>query len=207
MENNKFTKIISAVLTVILIVTLLCGITAAARPYENLRENLFRLHIIANSNSAEDQALKLAVRDAMLPKVKELFDELDIETFAGDCYAQKTANAARSICGRLSAIAQQAVYACGSTMTAAVMVGYETFPQKTYDTLTVPAGEYHCLRIVLGAGKGENWWCVLYPPLCISPAVAEQYFTKEEMDILSRPEQYRFRFAIWEWLKKRYHVG
>ena len=83
----------------------------------------------------------------------------------------------------------------------------EDFPSIAYNGQIVPKGEYLALRIVIGAGEGRNRWCVLFPPLCFSPAAAEEYFTDREMDILSKPEQFRFRFAIWEWLKKRYHVG
>lgn len=201
-EQHQGLKWVSCFLAAGLICVLLYATYRCAVPYENLRENVFRLHILANSDDLGDQQLKLSVRDDILPLAKELFDGMDIDSFNGSTYAEKAANAAKSCIGALQTAAQQSVYAHGSTQTAAVSVGYEAFPEKQYDDLTMPAGDYWCLRIVLGSGRGHNWWCVLYPPLCLTPAAAEDCFDEEELAILQQPEQYRFRLAVVEWLQK-----
>lgn len=189
-------------ISVILAFVLIWFNLSVSQPQNTLEDKLFRLHILANSDSIEDQALKLAVRDEILPLVKERFDALNLAEFRGSTEAEKAADAARKWTGILSDAAQQAVYRHGSTQTAAVMVGYEHFPDRVYGDYSVPEGDYYCLRIVLGAGKGQNWWCVLYPPLCITPAAAEEYLDAAEMEILTGGKPYRFRFAIWDWICK-----
>jgi stage II sporulation protein R len=198
MNRKKWLVPVAGILAAVL---LLGGIACCAVPYENLRANLFRLHILANSNDPADQSLKLAVRDDLLPLCKELLGS--VEQIEGLTLAESAAKQAEQSLGLLQQAAQQAVYAHGSTQTAAVMISYDPFPQKQYDEITVPAGDYWCLRIVLGSGKGQNWWCVLYPPLCITPATAEESFDAAELQLLNHPEQYRFRLAILEWLRAR----
>lgn len=197
-ENRR--RYIGFTAAVLLFFALLYALWQCAAPYDNLRENVFRLHILANSDDIGDQNLKLAVRDDILPLAKQLFGKMDVTQYDGNTYAEQTANAVRDSLGILSAAAQQAVYAHGSTQTAAVAIGYEPFPEKRYEDIVMPAGNYWCLRVILGAGKGQNWWCVLYPPLCISPASAKEQFDAAELDLLHQPEQYRFRLAILEWM-------
>ena len=75
------------------------------------------------------------------------------------------------------------------------------FPKKIYGDLVMPAGEYDAVRVVLGEGKGKNWWCVMYPPLCIPAATsadAEQFFTKEQEDLLYHSEKYTVRFLLFD---------
>lgn len=201
-RKNKIRYTVNLIAAVSTVLVLLYALYACAKPYEALKDTVFRLHIIATSDSTEDQNLKLAVRDDLLPLAKSLFDQTDIEQYPGETYAEKTASAAKSMIGILSEAAQQSVYANGSTQTAKVCVGYESFPQKQYEDITMPAGDYWCLRVILGDGNGKNWWCVLYPPLCISPATAEDYFEGSELELLNQPDKYRFRLAILDWFEK-----
>lgn len=116
----------------------------------------FRLHVVANSNSATDQATKLMVRDAVVeyltPKLANATDSTEAQTIVEASLKD------------LELIAQGIVAADGYG--AYAQVGDFDFPAKTYGEIEMPAGEYHALRIILGSGEGDNWWCVLYPPLC-----------------------------------------
>lgn len=122
----------------------------------DLQDNLTRLHIIANSDSEPDQAVKLKVRDAALNQIREKINsENGIENIINELpELEKTAN--------------KTLLENGFNYTAKAMYGKFDFPKKTYKNMTLPAGEYYGVRIVLGNGDGHNWWCVLYPPLCTS---------------------------------------
>ncbi|MDE6618571.1 MAG: stage II sporulation protein R [Clostridiales bacterium] len=118
---------------------------------------LLRLHIRANSNDAADQAVKLKVRDAVNDYIaanvkKSTFDEAYREI------GEKLDN--------ISAIADRTLRAHGYTYGAKARLSYEYFPSRMYHDVTVPEGMYDALIIELGSGKGDNWWCVIYPPLC-----------------------------------------
>lgn len=122
----------------------------------DLQDNLTRLHIIANSDSEADQTVKLKVRDAALNQIREKINsENGIENIINELpELEKTANKTLS--------------ENGFNYTAKALYGKFDFPQKTYKNMTLPAGEYYGVRIILGNGEGHNWWCVLYPPLCTS---------------------------------------
>lgn len=127
--------------------------------------SLIRFHVLANSDAPQDQQLKYQVRDAVVayltPKMQEV----------------TTYDQAYAVIGQereaIAAVAKQAVAAAGADYPVAVQLGYFEFPVKTYGTLTLPSGTYQALRIVIGRGEGQNWWCVLFPPLCfISGSIA-----------------------------------
>ncbi|MDE6201774.1 MAG: stage II sporulation protein R [Clostridiales bacterium] len=118
---------------------------------------LLRLHIRANSNDKADQAVKLKVRDAINAYIT---DNIDKSTFD---------EAYREIGERLdtiSAIADRTLRAYGYSYGARAKLSYEYFPSRMYHDVTVPEGMYDALIVELGSGKGDNWWCVIYPPLC-----------------------------------------
>ena len=115
-----------------------------------LQSGIVRMHILANSNSAGDQALKLAVRDRVLSESADSPSLLTDDEILTCCRDE---------------IEKQ-----GYTYPVTIERGQFYFPRKTYDTLTLPAGDYHAVRIVIGSGEGQNWWCVMYPPLCFSNA-------------------------------------
>ncbi len=144
-----------ATAVVILLCALFCGADAAQK---ELAGSVVRLHVVANSDNAEDQSLKLAVRDAVLDVCMPLISDAADAAEAADtlekhreeivCAAEKTASA------------------LGYDYGAAASVAVEPFPTCEYDGFALPAGEYTALRVVIGEGKGHNWWCVVYPPLC-----------------------------------------
>lgn len=122
---------------------------------EDLQDNLIRLHIIANSDSGEDQAVKLRVRDAVLDKMRE-------ET------QNKSRNEIIKSLDEIEKTANRVLEENCFDYTASAVYGKFYFPKKEYRGMTLPAGEYYGVRIVLGNGNGHNWWCVMYPPLCVS---------------------------------------
>ena len=122
-------------------------------------QNLVRLHIIANSDDPADQAVKLKVRDRILREVgAELGSAAD---------ARQALATVRAELGRIEALANDELSKDGHPYGAAAVVGVYDFPDRTYGDLTLPAGRYNALRVVLGEGRGQNWWCVLFPPICL----------------------------------------
>lgn len=121
-------------------------------------DSIFRLHIIANSNSAEDQAVKLEVRDAVL--------EYEAENL-GAVSAAKTREELMAHGAELLEIIEGVLRSNGFDYGAQMLVGTFPFPDREYNGVLYPAGDYDAFRVILGDGAGENWWCVMFPPLCI----------------------------------------
>ncbi|RJQ29654.1 MAG: stage II sporulation protein R [Peptococcaceae bacterium] len=121
-------------------------------------DNLIRLHVVANSDSAADQALKQKVRDEIVRAVGPDFSKT--RDAAG---ARQVAEADL---GYIHAVASRVVRAEGKNYPVSVSLGRYAFPTKAYDYFVLPAGDYEAVRVVIGRGDGANWWCVLFPPLC-----------------------------------------
>ena len=148
--SAKLKRIITLIITICLLFTASCG-------KEKIKEPL-RLHIIANSNSPEDQKVKLTVRDKILnevrgsmPKSKE-----DAELYVFRHMAE------------LESLVNNTLYQNGFNYSCRIESGVFDFPEKDYSGTVYPAGKYEAVRIILGEGIGENWWCVIFPPLCIT---------------------------------------
>ena len=160
-----------------------------------IRENTLRLHILANSDSPADQALKLKIRDAVLSHSGELFSGCDTR--------QKMVSAAQEQLSDIQRIAEQTAMHNGYDLPVTVSVTDMFFETRRYDNVLLPAGTYTAVHIELGEAAGKNWWCVLYPPLCVS--AAQTGFTEEEAQIsdslLQQEElpRYRVRLAVVEW--------
>ncbi len=141
-----------------------CGALISDR--QKLNEELIRLHVVANSDSPEDQAIKLQVRDAVTASLEDSMADLqDVE--AAKAYLQENLP-------KIQAAANDALKALGCDMEAVVTLCKEAFDTRVYDTFTLPAGVYEALRIVIGEGEGQNWWCVVFPTFCV-PATAEGF--------------------------------
>ena len=121
-------------------------------------DSIFRLHIIANSNSAEDQAVKLEVRDAVLEYEAENLDAVS---------AAKTREELMTHGAELLEIIEGVLRSNGFDYGAQMLVGTFPFPDREYNGVLYPAGDYDAFRVILGDGAGEHWWCVMFPPLCI----------------------------------------
>lgn len=170
------------------------------RKLDQLRESVLRLHILADSDSEEDQRLKLCVRDALLERSGELFGEADD--------LESAEEAALEALPEIVDIAEDTLRAQGCDSSVRAYLADMEFDERVYGNITMPAGKYRALRIEIGEAKGHNWWCVMYPPLCI-PAAEEvesrnekEYFDEKELDIVYRPKKYRIKFAIWDKFKK-----
>lgn len=123
----------------------------------DLQDNLIRLHIIAQSDDEADQNVKIKVRDAVL---KGVGDRLQCED-EDECKKNIINNL-----GEIEKIADNVLAENGFNYKSHATYGKFAFPEKTYKSMTLPAGDYYGVRIVLGSGQGHNWWCVMYPPLC-----------------------------------------
>lgn len=120
--------------------------------------NLLRLHVVANSDRVEDQRTKLRVRDELLEVTRPLFQLVRS--------AEEAEWVVRVYSAELAALLQRTVWEAGARYPVHLEIGDTVFPERTYGNLTLPAGVYRAVRVVLGEGKGANWWCVLFPPLC-----------------------------------------
>jgi len=166
------TKLLKKTFTVtlgILILSILCAIVGVSGlagsiesdnkiTAEHLADKLIRLHVIANGNSPEDQQLKLKVRDAILLSLSSKFQNIDDINLSRKFIKENL--------DHIEEIAKEEIKKNGKDYDVKAMFGKFPFPAKTYGYVTLPAGEYEALRVIIGNGKGANWWCVLFPPLC-----------------------------------------
>lgn len=170
---------------VLLILTILMGF-ALFYTYigdnENDHEGIIRLHVIANSNTVGDQALKLKVRDAVIAYMD---DQEGLTT------VDETRTFLEGDLDRLETIADGIIAAEGYDYSAEANIGVRYIPEKTYGDITFPAGNYEALNITLGEGEGENWWCVLFPPLCLLDEG-----TEKDPDGLSQDQQLQLRWKL-----------
>ena len=148
----------------ILILTVLFGLTKTAAPAQNTvasNDGILRLHVIAASDSEEDQAAKLAVRDAILPLFEKSESYEDARAFL------------LSHGHEIQQTAETVLRERGLDYGVQLSLGMETFPDRVYGETVFPAGEYDALCVRIGPAEGHNWWCVLFPPLCIVSETGE----------------------------------
>ena len=188
----KILNKLEAALLIGLILAILVGATESTRKIrDEISDNVLRLHILANSDSDEDQSLKLKIRDRVLEKCPEIFDGTDISA---------AASKAKEKLDALLAAAREVIAECGFDYDVRANVTDMYFEAREYDGFTMPAGEYAALRIEIGEAKGKNWWCVMYPPLCLPAAekTTEDYFTEKQCDMLGSPKKYKLAFRLLE---------
>jgi stage II sporulation protein R len=153
---------------------------------KNIASKIIRFHVIANSDSKDDQALKLKVRDKVLeymqPKLKK----------------SKSIEESRKVIKQnneeIIAIANRVIKENGYNYSVRTTLSNENFPIKTYGNITLPQGEYEAYRIIIGTGKGQNWWCVMFPPVCfvdITKGEVSYKQTEEQMKRVLSPEEYK----------------
>ena len=164
-------------------------------------DNVIRLHVLANSDSDEDQALKLVVRDAVLAETEALlFDVSD---------RAEAQSVLESSLPRIKAVAERAIASAGKSAPVSVTLTDEEYPTREYEQLAFPAGKYLSLRVMIGEAEGRNWWCVLFPPLCLTAATdaREQEtvclaagLTGEQYRLIADTDstKYKLRFKILE---------
>ena len=166
-----------ALITLLLIFFLTFSLKWNTFSTDPIYSSVFRLHIRANSDSNEDQALKLEVRDGLLPYTAELFADCE-----GLSDAVRVAEKERDA---ITDHVNNTLKSLGADYTASIRIGREEFPERNYGGEIYPAGEYTALIVELGAGEGQNWWCVLFPSLCLSAVKAE-----DSVEASITPEQY-----------------
>ena len=132
------------------------------REQQDLADQVVRLHVIANSDSTRDQAMKLAVRDRVLAKAENLY--------SGEATRSEALEILSHHLPELAQEGQAVVEEWGGEEQVTAQIGRCWFPTKEYENFALPAGEYTALRIVIGEGQGQNWWCVAFPPLCLGAA-------------------------------------
>ena len=188
-----FQKIVAALFVGLMIITVFTTYHSA-RAAEELGDGVLRLHILANSDSETDQALKLQVRDAVLAYAKREFTAVETK-------AQAMALAEREL-ERLEQVAEQTLRENGWEMSVKASVENTFFPTKVYDNGTrLPAGFYDALRLEIGQAKGKNWWCILYPALCFGGSIeqSEQALGDQGELATSDAPQVQIKFKLVEW--------
>lgn len=194
MDGVFMKKCVKRVGFCLLLVSLIwCGTVLADR--EQLDEGLIRLHVVANSDSGEDQRIKLQVRDAVVESLRgAMADVADVEQ--AKAYLQENLP-------KIQKVANETLRLLGCTETAVVSLCREAFDTRYYDTFSLPAGVYEALRITIGEGAGKNWWCVVFPTFCI-PATTEGFhdvaagagFPDSLNSALTGEEGYEVRFFL-----------
>lgn len=173
---------------------------------EDLSESVFRLHVIANSDSKEDQDLKYKVRDSILEYINNL---------AVDCSSKDEVIALVTEKQEvLHNIAKKVIKENGYNYNVNISIGNFEFPTKTYGDISFPAGNYDALRVEIGEAVGQNWWCVMFPPLCFvdvtsgvvpdeSKQTIKENLNEEEYDLISDTESptIKFKFSLIEFFK------
>ena len=199
MASSKKLLIYALAILCVALVASLLPIRGEAAIYDTV----VRLHVVANSDSEEDQALKLKVRDAVVATVSPAVE---------DCKSQSEAiSAINAIIPDIESAARRVVAENGYSYAVSVELGEEYYPTKNYESCAFPEGEYVSLRVLIGDSEGQNWWCCLFPPLCLSSATSSDKKSNEEAFISvgltsdqyklvteSNTPKYKARFKILE---------
>ena len=177
-----------------IVTAVIFSICSFAKTSEEIRSDVLRLHVIANSDSSVDQNLKLRLRDYILEEGEDIFDgSVNVE------------NAVKKIEPKLAELEKAAdtfVRNAGFDYDVKITLSNEYFTTRTYESVTLPAGKYLALRVVIGSGEGHNWWCVMFPPMCVPAAdkkdEIENVFTDKEIKLVESKPKYEPRFKVVE---------
>ena len=202
-KKVKYSLILIILLGIYIFISAISYVTAVSGELEN---SVFRLHVIANSDSKEDQNLKYIVRDKLI----EYMNEISVS-------AQNKEDAIKIANEHLDdfyRIAKQTIKENGYDYDVTVEIGNFAFPTKTYGDISFPAGNYDALRVKIGSAQGQNWWCVMFPPLCFvnvssgvvpeeSKELLKEEMSDEEYSIISdqTSSEIKFKFKIIELLQ------
>ena len=198
MKNYK--KIILIIILLFFYI-FICAVSYVNAVSSNIKNSVFRLHVIANSDSTEDQSLKYLVRDNILKYINTTSKNKSKEDII--LYVKKNIN-------EIQKIAQDTIIENGYDYPVTVNVGNFAFPTKTYGDITLPAGFYDALKIEIGNAEGKNWWCVMFPPLCFvdvssgivpedSKQTLKQNLSNEEYNLLlENSNDIKIKFKIVE---------
>jgi stage II sporulation protein R len=201
LDLNKDKKIISSILIFFsLYFAFSCTYVASAA--QSVREEVVRLHILANTDSEFDQRIKLEVRDALLETNASILTEKVIVENAKEYFEESKDELMKAV--------EKVLRENGVDYGATINLQIEYYETREYGDLTFPAGEYLSLKIVLGKGEGKNWWCVMFPPLCVPCAddvstdesKTSHYLTDSGDDVVNGGEKYVVKFKIIEFYEE-----
>ena len=202
MNRIKFSIILIVLLT---LYTLVCAISYVEAVSSNISEGVFRLHVLANSDSLEDQNLKYIVRD----KVLEYINGISLGINQKEDFIKLITDQS----DKIKEIAKQTILDNGYDYDVTVEIGNFAFPTKTYGDISLPASYYDAVRIKIGNAEGQNWWCVMFPPLCFvdvtsgivddeSKTLLQENMDEEEYALISNDDGiFKFKFKILEFFE------
>lgn len=185
-----------------LFVTSILSVSGFIKTSQNIRNDVLRLHVLANSDTVEDQDLKLKVRDAVLEEGKDIFGgEIKVENAEEKISTEKS---------RLVNAAENVVKQNGFDYDVDVFVTDEYFDTRSYGDITLPAGNYTAVKVTIGESAGHNWWCVMFPPMCLPAAEdktdIDMYLSEDEVKVVKCNPEYDVRFKIVEWYEQIKHL-
>lgn len=190
----SLSKKIKISVTVGIVVAILFSICSFAKTSEEIRSDVLRLHVIANSDTSVDQNLKLRLRDYILQEGKDIFN--------GSVNVENAVEKIEPVLPELEKSAKAFVNQAGFYYDVKISLSNEYFTTRTYETVTLPAGKYLALRVVIGSGEGHNWWCVMFPPMCVPAAdkkdEIENVFSEKEIKLVESKPKYEPRFKVVE---------
>ena len=180
------------VLVLVIVLSMVINVVGFAADCADVRRDVLRLHVVGASDSEYDQNIKLKVRDAMLEKGGVIFD--------GTVTADEAEKIITPRVSELKEVAETVLLENGCDYNVDITVGEEFFATRCYENFTMPAGVYTAVRVNIGTAEGENWWCVMYPPLCLPAAFADvdAFFDDNEMKVITASPEYEPRFKIVE---------
>lgn len=200
--KNSKVKMVIILSFLLFIYTTICAMSYAQSVSSDIAESVFRLHVIANSDSQEDQDLKYVVRDNLLSYMNEICKNTTNK--------EEAIKIAKQHENDFKQIALQTIREQGFSYDVNVRIGNFEFPTKHYGDISLPAGFYDALRVEIGKAKGQNWWCVMFPPLCFvdvssgivpeeSKELMQDNLNEEEFALVSdhNPE-IQFKFKLLE---------
>lgn len=181
-KNSKI-KIVVILILLLFLYTIICAMSYVEAVSSDISNSVFRLHVIANSNSDEDQSLKYKVRDSILNYMNNI---------CKDCNSKQEAiNIVSEHQEEFKQVALETIKNEGYSYTVKIEIGNFEFPTKQYGDISLPAGFYDALKVEIGKAEGRNWWCVMFPSLCfvdISSGIVPEESKEELQDILSDEE-------------------
>lgn len=204
-KNLKMVIILSLLL---FLYSTVCAISYAQNISTNIANSVFRLHVIANSDSEEDQNLKYKVRDKLLEYMNSI---------CGNCKSKEEAiTIVEENKDTFEQIAMNTIKKEGYSYSVKINIGNFEFPTKNYGDISLPAGYYDALRVEIGEAKGQNWWCVMFPPLCFvdvssgvvpeeSKELMENNLSEEEFALVSNQsdKEIQFKFKLLEFFEDK----
>ena len=202
-KKVKNSLILLFLLFIYICISAISYVTAVSRDIE---QSVFRLHVIANSDSEEDQNLKYKVRDNLIEYMNDICKDVTNKNDA--------INIAKEHSDEFLTIAQDTIKENGYDYNVSIEIGNFSFPTKNYGDVSLPAGYYDAIRVKIGKAEGQNWWCVMFPPLCFvnvsagivpdeSKELIKQELTEEEYSIVTNEDNanIQFKIGLIEWFK------